>query len=110
VMYLGRVMEVGPIDAVFKSPQHPYTKALLASRPSIGPSRRRVRPPLIGDPPSPSNPPPGCRFSTRCSFAEAVCSRLTPELTPASGAINHTAACVMLVPSSGHSLAHRMVA
>jgi peptide/nickel transport system ATP-binding protein len=110
VMYLGRVMEVGPIDAVFKSPQHPYTQALLASRPSMGQSRRQVRPPLIGDPPSPSNPPPGCRFSTRCSFAEPVCSGRTPDLAPAHNVIGHSAACVMLVPSSGHSLAHRMVA
>jgi peptide/nickel transport system ATP-binding protein len=110
VMYLGRVMEIGPIDAVFKSPRHPYTQALLASRPSMGQSRRQVRPPLIGDPPSPSNPPPGCRFSTRCSFAEPVCSRRPPDLTPAGDVIGHTAACVMLVPSSGHSLARRMVA
>jgi peptide/nickel transport system ATP-binding protein len=110
VMYLGRVMEVGPIGAVFKSPQHPYTQALLASRPSMGQSRRQVRPPLIGDPPSPSNPPPGCRFSTRCSFAEPVCSGRTPDLAPVDDVIGHSAACVMLVPSSGHSLAHRMVA
>jgi peptide/nickel transport system ATP-binding protein len=110
VMYLGRVMEVGPIDAVFKSPQHPYTQALLASRPSMAHSRRQIRPPLIGDPPSPSNPPPGCRFSTRCSFAETVCSRLMPDLAPAGDVSGHMAACAMLVPSSGHSLAHRMVA
>jgi peptide/nickel transport system ATP-binding protein len=110
VMYLGRVMEIGPTDAVFKSPQHPYTKALLASRPSYGHGRRQTRPPLIGDPPSPTNPPPGCRFSTRCAHAEPVCSQRSPELAPAAGAIGHTAACVMLVPLSGHSLAPRMVA
>jgi peptide/nickel transport system ATP-binding protein len=110
VMYLGRVMEVGPIDEVFKSPQHPYTQALLASRPSMGQSRRQVRPPLIGDPPSPSNPPPGCRFSSRCSFAEPVCSRRPPDLAPAEDVTGHAAACLMLVPSGGHSLAHRMVA
>lgn len=110
VMYLGRMMEIGPIDAVFKSPQHPYTRALLASRPSAGQSRRQVRPPLIGDPPSPSNPPPGCRFSTRCALAEPVCSRHSPELAPADDVIGHAAACVILSPSSGHSLARRLVA
>jgi peptide/nickel transport system ATP-binding protein len=110
VMYLGRVMEVGPIDEVFKSPQHPYTQALLASRPSMGQSRRQVRPPLIGDPPSLSNPPPGCRFSSRCSFAEPICSRRPPNLALAEDVTGHAAACLMLVPSGGHSLAHRMVA
>jgi peptide/nickel transport system ATP-binding protein len=110
VMYLGRMMEVGPVDAVFKSPQHPYTKALLASRPSMGHGKRRTRPPLIGDPPSPTHPPPGCRFSSRCEFAEPVCSQGAPALAPASGTESHVAACVMLQPSSGHSLAHRMVA
>jgi peptide/nickel transport system ATP-binding protein len=110
VMYLGRVMEIGPIDAVFKSPRHPYTQALLASRPSMGQSKRTVRPPLIGDPPSPSNPPPGCRFSTRCGFAEPVCSQRPPDMAPAGDVAGHAAACVMLVPSSGHSLARRMVA
>jgi peptide/nickel transport system ATP-binding protein len=109
VMYLGRVMEIGPINAVFKSPQHPYTKALLASRPSMG-QKRTVRPPLIGDPPSPTNPPPGCRFSTRCAFAQPVCSQRPPDLAPANDVMGHSAACVMLDPSSGHSLARRMVA
>jgi len=110
VMYLGRVMEVGPIDAVFQSPGHPYTQALLASRPSRGHGKRVVRPPLIGDPPSPTNPPPGCRFSTRCAFAEPVCSQRTPDLVPAGDVAGHSAACVMLDPASGHSLARRMVA
>jgi peptide/nickel transport system ATP-binding protein len=107
-MYLGRVMEIGPVDAVMKSPRHPYTQALLASRPSMGNGRRKVRPPLIGDPPSPSDPPPGCRFSSRCGFAEPICSQQPPDLAPA--ARDHVAACVMLVPSSGHSRARRAVA
>ena len=110
VMYLGRVMEVGPIDAVFKSPQHPYTQALLASRPSMGHAKRNTRPPLIGDPPSPTHPPPGCRFSTRCAFAEPVCSQQQPPLAPADDVVGHAAACVMLDASSGHSLARRLVA
>jgi peptide/nickel transport system ATP-binding protein len=110
VMYLGRVMEIGPIESVFKSPQHPYTKALLASRPSMGAVKRQTRPPLIGDPPSPTNPPPGCRFSTRCALAEPICSQRPPDLAPVDGEEGHAAACVVLVPSGGHSLAQRMVA
>lgn len=110
VMYLGRVVEIGPVEAVFKSPQHPYTRALLASRPSMGPSKRRTRPPLIGDPPSPTNPPPGCRFSPRCSLAEEVCLRRAPDLAAVDGGDGHAAACVALLPASGHSLAPRMVA
>ena len=108
VMYLGRVVEIGPVDAVFKSPQHPYTRALLASRPSA--TKRRTRPPLIGDPPSPTNPPPGCRFSSRCPIAEPLCSRRAPDLVNADDGDGHAAACVVLVPGSGHSLASRMVA
>jgi peptide/nickel transport system ATP-binding protein len=85
VMYLGRVMEIGPIESVFKAPQHPYTKALLASRPSMGAVKRQTRPPLIGDPPSPTNPPPGCRFSTRCALAEPICSQRPPDLARVDG-------------------------
>jgi peptide/nickel transport system ATP-binding protein len=110
VMYLGRVVEIGAVDAVFKSPQHPYTRALLASRPSMGVARRRTRPPLIGDPPSPTNPPPGCRFSSRCPLAEPVCSQHIPPLAAVAGDEGHAAACMMLIPASGHSLAPRMVA
>lgn len=110
VMYLGRVVEIGPVDAVFGSPRHPYTKALLASRPSRAHGRRGARPPLIGDPPSPTNPPPGCRFSSRCEFAESVCSKVVPDIAEVNGAAGHSVACLMLAPSSGHSLARRMVA
>jgi peptide/nickel transport system ATP-binding protein len=110
VMYLGRVVEIGPVDAVFGSPQHPYTRALLASRPSMGQAKRRTRPPLIGDPPSPTNPPPGCRFSSRCPIAEPMCSQRTPDLAAVDGESGHAAACVVLIPGSGHSLAPRMVA
>jgi peptide/nickel transport system ATP-binding protein len=108
VMYLGRAVEIGPIDAVFNSPQHPYTRALLASRPSA--TKRRTRPPLIGDPPSSTNPPPGCRFSSRCALAEAVCSQRVPDLAPVDGESGHAAACAALIPGSGHSLSPRMVA
>jgi len=113
VMYLGRVAEIGPVDEVFRAPAHPYTRALLASRPSMDPRRRRTAPPLLGDPPNPVDPPPGCRFISRCPLAEPVCATCLPELTgmgSATGRNRHAAACLSILPSSGHSLASRMVA
>ena len=74
VMYLGSVVELGPVDEIFRRPLHPYTTALLASRPSMDPARRIEEPPITGDPPSPINPPSGCRFRTRCPYAEPVCA------------------------------------
>ncbi len=80
VMYLGKVAEIGPADAIFGNPRHPYTAALLASMPSMDPDNRTQEAPLTGDPPNPINPPPGCRFHTRCKFAAAVCSANEPPL------------------------------
>ncbi len=65
VMYLGEVVEIGPVEALFGSARHPYTLALLAAMPSLDPDRRTTKPPVTGDPPSPIAPPPGCRFHTR---------------------------------------------
>ena len=101
VMYLGKVMEYGPVDEIYHRPQHPYTRALLASRPSMNPDIKIDQPPISGDPPNPINPPSGCRFRTRCVYAEAVCERVEPhlhELMP-----RHSAACHMVIPASGHS-------
>ena len=81
VMYLGKVVELGPVDDVYHRPRHPYTRALLASRPSMDPDKRLERSPLAGDPPNPINPPSGCRFRTRCAFAESVCERVEPVLS-----------------------------
>jgi peptide/nickel transport system ATP-binding protein len=105
VMYLGRVVELGPVDAIFERPQHPYTQALLASRPSMDPARRITEAPITGDPPNPIDPPPGCRFHTRCPFAEAGCRTAEPRLDTAPGRDSHVAACHMLDPTSGHSRA-----
>ena len=106
VMYLGRVVELGPIDAIFEHALHPYTRALLASRPSMDPARRIAQPPITGDPPNPIDPPSGCRFRTRCPFAERVCEMTDPALGPWQGPPqSHTAACHMHTPGSGHSLA-----
>ncbi|WP_275668630.1 ABC transporter ATP-binding protein [Crenalkalicoccus roseus] len=108
VMYLGIIAEQGPVEAIYDRPAHPYTRALLASRPSMDPARRRTEPPLTGDPPNPVNPPSGCRFRTRCPHAEAVCADRVPA--PADLGGGHEAACHMAVPGSGHSQAGRLAA
>ncbi|MBL8699720.1 MAG: ABC transporter ATP-binding protein [Alphaproteobacteria bacterium] len=80
VLYLGRVMESGPSDAIYGGSRHPYTRALLAAAPSPG-RRRRVRhAPLGGDIPSPLAPPSGCVFRTRCRNARAACAEAVPPL------------------------------
>jgi len=95
VMYLGRIVETGDRDAVFSSPRHPYTELLLASAPvpDLRVVRQRVL--LQGDPPSPANPPPGCRFHTRCPLAQPICKAEVPQLSPArdQGAAGHWVAC-----------------
>ena len=103
VMYLGKVAEIGPSDAVFDAPVHPYSAALTRSMPTMDPDRRTAEAPIAGDPPNPIDPPDGCRFHTRCSFAEAVCSARQPGLT--ATAEDHSAACLMAEPGSGHSAA-----
>jgi peptide/nickel transport system ATP-binding protein len=84
VMYLGKIAEVGPTRAVFESPRHPYTKALLASVPVPEPRSREWRFVLEGTVPSPANPPPGCRFHTRCPFAWPLCQEQEPTLRQVS--------------------------
>ena len=94
VMYLGRIVETGPVDRVFEDPQHPYTKALLSAIPRAEPSERRERIPLEGDVPSPIDPPSGCHFHTRSPVAEAgLCDVTYPETRPAPGRPDHVAAC-----------------
>ena len=105
VMYLGRVVELGPVDAIFDRPLHPYTEALLKSRPSMDPARRIEEPPIMGDPPNPIDPPGGCRFHTRCPFAEPVCETVDPALGTWHGPESHVAACHLQDPGSGHSRA-----
>src|SRR5262249_59772097 len=65
VMYLGKVVELGPVDQVYREPKHPYTKALLSAMPSMDPRRRTLQAPLAGDPPNPLNPPARGRGRTR---------------------------------------------
>ena len=108
VMYLGQVIEIGPVEQIYNAARHPYTQALLSAVPSMDPTRRTTKPPLAGDPPNPISPPSGCRFRDRCPHAEAVCAMTVPALTalpsvPGGGA--HAVACHMSSAGSGHSAA-----
>jgi oligopeptide/dipeptide ABC transporter ATP-binding protein len=98
VMYLGQVVEIGPVDSLYEAPLHPYTRALLSSRPSMDPRRRVSQPPLSGDPPNPVDPPSGCRFRTRCPLATAICAQLEPKLLAPSDAPLHRVACHAVIP------------
>ncbi|TLX53618.1 oligopeptide ABC transporter ATP-binding protein [Stutzerimonas nosocomialis] len=80
VMYLGEIVELAPVDALFEQPLHPYSQALIDSVPVSHPRDRRARQVLGGDMPSPSSPPPGCRFHTRCPHARALCRESRPAL------------------------------
>jgi oligopeptide transport system ATP-binding protein len=93
VMYLGKLVELGPAEAIYREPRHPYTVALLASIPSPDPEspRNQAHAAISGDVPSPIDPPSGCRFRTRCPRAQDLCAREEPPLRElASG---HAAAC-----------------
>jgi oligopeptide transport system ATP-binding protein len=82
VMYLGRIVEIGPAAQVFERPLHPYTKSLVSAVPIPDPAREKQRQRVVpaGDPPSPMNPPSGCPFHPRCPFAIPDCSRVIPAL------------------------------
>jgi len=104
VMYLGEVVESGPVETLWADARHPYTRALLAAMPSLDPDQRTQEAPIAGDPPNPIDPPSGCRFHTRCPYAENVCSSTVPKLM-STGNDRHAAACHMVDPASGHSKA-----
>ena len=80
VMYLGKIVETATTDELFRNPRHPYTRALLSAVPLPDPTAVRERALLEGDIPSAMNPPPGCRFHTRCRFARESCRRDVPVL------------------------------
>ena len=93
VMYLGRIVEMTTKQQLFRGPLHPYTEALLAAAPTPDPARKKVaRVVLTGDVPSPARPPSGCRFHTRCPYAEAACKMTDPKLVEV--APGHHAACL----------------
>jgi oligopeptide transport system ATP-binding protein len=93
VMYLGKIVELGPAEEVHARPIHPYTVSLLSAVPIPDPKANRARDPLIleGDVPSPANPPAACRFHTRCPHATDICSEVEPELVDYGN--GHWAAC-----------------
>jgi len=91
VMYLGRLVETAPTRQLFAAPRHPYTKALLSAIPSLDPDDRGKAEKLEGEIPSPTNPPPGCKFQTRCRHAIDICRKDEPKLEH-SGA-EHDVAC-----------------
>jgi oligopeptide transport system ATP-binding protein len=93
VMYLGKIVEIGPADDVYSKPIHPYTLSLLSAVPIPDPRANKEREPLVleGDVPSPANPPPACRFHTRCPFATEICSEVEPQLVDHGN--GHWAAC-----------------
>jgi len=93
VMYLGHIVEIGSTDEVFRQSQHPYTRILLSSLPSMDPDVSPNRIVLEGDPPTPIDPPPGCPFAPRCPEAQDRCRLEAPELTLRGNAPNHLSAC-----------------
>ncbi|MEE9293393.1 MAG: dipeptide ABC transporter ATP-binding protein [Phycisphaerae bacterium] len=94
VMYLGRIVEIGPAEEIYKQPRHPYTQALLASAPDPDPGRRKHRISLSGEVPSPIDPPSGCAFHPRCPFATDECRRAEPVLEKKPGLeTGHSVAC-----------------
>jgi peptide/nickel transport system ATP-binding protein len=107
VMYLGQIVEIGPVERIYGHAVHPYTQALLSAVPSMDPAQRTAASPISGDPPNPIDPPTGCRFHDRCPKAQAVCKAQAPRLMAVANEmaheVAHQVACHLNDPQSGHS-------
>ena len=101
VMYMGQIVELGPVEAIFADPKHPYTQALLSS--TLVPDLDLVKDRIIleGSVPSPANPPSGCRFHTRCPFAMDICVTTEPIQVVLSD--EHWATCHLLIEEASPS-------
>ena len=93
VMYLGHIVEMGATESLFRRPQHPYTRVLLSSLPSLDPEAPVTRQILAGEPPTPINPPPGCPFAPRCPDVQEICTREKPVLLQRGTDPTHVCAC-----------------
>ena len=98
VMYLGKIVEISERDELYKSPKHPYTQALLASIPTIGAGKKKMIKILSGEIPSPINPPSGCTFHPRCSYANEQCKKEIPALLPVAGNRLNLVSCFKVNP------------
>ncbi len=98
VMYLGKLVELGPAHEIAASPSHPYTRGLIDAIPAVLTGKDGARPAISGEPPSPTNPPSGCRFRTRCPRAEQICAEQEPPLVPAAGRTGRLTACHFPLP------------
>ena len=105
IMYLGKIVEIAPSEALYRSPQHPYTQSLISAIPVPDPHHKSQRQVLHGDVPSPINPPSGCAFHTRCPKVMDICSVETPALIPVtdidSEVNNRPVACHLYQESRG---------
>jgi len=102
-MYLGKIVESGPIDALWRDPRHPYTKALIAAAP-VADGAGRIPVGLAGEVPNPSDPPPGCSFHPRCPIAEAQCATTDPPPLAVGG--DQVARCLFALRSSENESLH----
>ena len=105
IMYLGRIVEEGPTEAIFARPRHPYTQALISAVPRPDPDAPRRLPLLRNEPPSPIDVPRGCRLHTRCPYVQEICRLSEPALRPA--AAGHAAACHFIPPDPARAHAAR---